>query len=250
MKIILFIFLLSVFTLCDCSAPDSQNKPQEGLGSISTDNYANKELTYYYYIPLSIKNKVESFPLMILIPGLGEGYRGIFDDKVKEFAEQEQFAVICPQFKFDEDNFATQTSYQFPQSWSGKALLEIVDDFNNKGVSTDKLYLFGFSAGAQVSARFPLLYNYETAAVFAHASGGIISINRKLPTIYFVTVGSKDEERRKKNAKLLASSLKNYGNSVTYKEYPIGHQLSEEVYKDMFDFFKKVKNSKKKETHK
>lgn len=76
----------------------------------------------------------------------------------KEFAERERFVILAPSFTWDQANWNDGKSYQYPEAWSGAALVAILDRFQQaRGISISKLYLFGFSAGAQFAVRFALL---------------------------------------------------------------------------------------------
>lgn len=56
---------------------------------------------------------------------------------------------------WDENNWDAKKSYQFPEVWSGDALLKIINSFKQKhNIRISKYYMFGFSAGAQFALRF------------------------------------------------------------------------------------------------
>ena len=211
----------------------------EGTDSIPTDNYANTQLEYYYYIPSTvIGNEQEAHPVLVMVPGLsGRGERFVTRE-FKKFADEEHFIIVAPSFVFDEDNWDSQQSYQYPSAWSGNALLEIINHLEEKhGITTSQMYLFGFSAGAQFALRFCLWKPELCIACAAHGSGGTVRPVRRVETRFFITVGSQDVSRIEK-AKEFYGAARDLGIDVTYREYDTGHSLTSDQIKDSLDFFR------------
>ena len=213
----------------------------EGTASITTNNYANKELQYYYYIPSEIsKNPQKASPLLVMVPGLSGKGEYFVNQQCKDFAEKEKFIIIAPSFTFDEKNWKAKKSYHYPSVWSGQALLKIVHDFKAKhGLNISKFYLIGHSAGAQFVLRFALWKPQLCAAIAGHGSGGWIRPKRYVPGKFFITVGNKDTTSRIKIAQEFYNSAKKYGLDVKYKEYDTGHDMVAEQMIDTLDFFRK-----------
>ncbi len=91
-----------------------------GIGSIKTENYANKKLEYYYYIPENVlKDKNVKPPLLVAVPGLSGAGKRIVSRELKEFAERDGVVIVAPSFRFDEKNWDSKKSYHYPSVWSG-----------------------------------------------------------------------------------------------------------------------------------
>lgn len=77
----------------------------EGINSIETENYANRVLQFYYYIPPKVlKEKERVHPLLGCIPYLsGRGEEFVLPI-FKDFSEEEGFVIVSPSFVFDEKN--------------------------------------------------------------------------------------------------------------------------------------------------
>jgi len=239
------VFILSgVFVLVSYTKNlVAESKTVEGIDSISTDNYANNHLEYYYYIPKSIiENRYESYPLLVMVPGLsGRGEYSVTPE-FKRFAEEENFIIVAPSFIWDEKNWNSQQSYQYPSVWSGDALLEIIGKLkNNNNLTVSKFYLFGFSAGAQFALRFCLWKPELCAACAAHGSGGTVIPDKNINVKFFVTVGTQDESSRIKRAKSFYDLAQDYGIDVIYREYNTGHSLTPAQIEDSLDFFRKIR---------
>ncbi len=223
------------------------NSTLEGAGNavedrdfISTDNYTNSRLEYYSYIPQAvIENKSMAYSLLVMVPGLSGRGEQFVTYEFKEFAEREGFIILAPSFMYDEQNWSAKRSYQFPEAWSGNALLEIIDKLKAKNdLKIAKCYLFGFSAGAQFALRFCFWRPDLCAACAAHAGGGTIQPNRKIYVNFFITAGTQDTDRLEKAQGFYNAALA-CGIDVTFKEYPTGHSLTPAQIQDSLEFFKK-----------
>jgi len=212
----------------------------EGIDSIETSNYANRQLQYYYYIPETVlADSGGSHPVLIMVPGLsgrGEHFVGV---EFKDFADKEEFVIIAPSFIFDEENWSSKTSYHYPKHWSGRALFDIIDKFKKKNnLSISGYYLFGVSAGAQFVLRFCIWKPDLCAACAAHAPGGRVVPVKKLDTNFFITVGRRDENFRIDIAKNFEEIAKSYGIDVKFEMYDVGHGLISPQITDSLDFFR------------
>jgi predicted esterase/DNA-directed RNA polymerase subunit RPC12/RpoP len=213
-----------------------------GNDAIGTNNYANTRLGYYYYIPQAvIENKDQAPPVLVMVPGQSGNGEAFVPGSAKSFADAENFIIIAPSFIFDEKNWATQQSYQYPSAWSGDALLRIIKEVEkNHQINTGKLYVFGFSAGAQFTLRFCLWRPNDCAAAAGHGSGGLVLPTQHSEVRYFVTVGSQDVTRIK-NAKNFYNHAQAVGLYVQYKEYNVGHALTSAQITDSLDFFREAR---------
>ena len=225
--------------------PTKPMKPsyQHGLGSITTNNYANKTLQYYYYIPGTIlENPNQYYPLLLAIPWLSGKGEDLITPEFKDFAYKNKFVIISPSFMWDDKNWDSNQSYQYPAVWSGNALLKIVDDFkkeHNIRLSR-KYYLFGFSAGAQFALRFALWKPDLCVACAAHASGAPIRPEGKINTKFFVTCGTQDMERID-TVKEFYNLARQRNIDVTYKTYNTDHSLTPAQIEDSMKFFAGVR---------
>lgn len=214
---------------------------------VTTDNYANPQLSYYYYIPKKIiQGKNRSVPYLIMVPGLSGRGEDFVSQQFKDFAKKEGFVILAPSFVEDSNNGESQTSYQYPAAWSGAAMNKIMNAFDaNQNLEPSRLYLLGFSAGAQFVERYSMLFPDYITACAVNSAGGMDMPVRNQPTKFFVAVGSQDIDDRKKVALDFYNTGQKLGMNVIYKQYNISHEFSDEEIKDELDFFRTVKNSQK-----
>jgi poly(3-hydroxybutyrate) depolymerase len=211
----------------------------EGIDSISTENYANPNLEYFYYLPASATNASSGYPIdvLVLVPGLNGRGDQFVSPEWRQFADENDLLVISPSFQWDEKNFAAGTSYQYPAYWSGEALLRMLQQVEEKrGIKTASLYLFGFSAGAQFSLRFCLWRSDLCNACAAHASGGVVLPQQWIGAKFFITVGTQDTDRIQL-ARDFRFAAEHLGIDVQYREYDTGHSLTEDQIRDSMAFF-------------
>lgn len=214
-----------------------------GTDSITTNNYANQTLSYFYYIPQNVlQNKQARHPYLILVSGLNGQGQDFTTQTFKDFANQYGFVILAPSFTFDEKNSPSKTSYQYPIAWSGKALNDILNSFMAKqGLKPSRLYMLGFSTGAQFALRYSMLYpDYVTACVI------ISTEDADMPTTYqatrfLVSVGTQDEQNMKQKSIDFYNAATAKKINIGYKEYNnTKNQLSNEEIQDALLLFEKI----------
>lgn len=181
---------------------------------------------------------------MGLIPGLSAEGSGALHPIFTDLADREGFVIIAPSFKFDEKNFSSESSYQFPDKWSGDAFIRMTSKLQKRfGLKLDRYYLHGFSAGAQFSLRFALWRPDLCRASSAHGSGGLIIPTKHVPVHFFVSVG-KDDKDRTDLYEIFINEAKRHSINVIGKIYPCGHSQPPERIKEASDFFSRVKKGR------
>jgi predicted esterase len=216
----------------------------KNIDSVSTNNYKNKKLEFYYYIPTKIlEDHTKEHPVLICLPGLGGDGSDYKDSPFQAFAEKEGFILICPSFRFDEDNWKKETSYQYPAAWSGEALKKIVNKVETQyNLQAGKYYLYGFSAGAQFALRFAILNPKISAAVVGHGCGGLLQPNDASPVKFYISVG-KDDTERISLARENYNRLRRLGIDTTYKIYEGAHEMPPSQVEDSMRFFKATRTT-------
>lgn len=228
-----FLFLSKLFN-------NNTSYVKEGMDSVETDNYANKILGFYYYIPDKLlQHKEKAAHILVCIPGLGGNGRQFARKEFKEFCEKHCFILLAPCFNFDKEYLQEGKSYQYPAVWSGNALLSMITNFHQQGYKTDKLFLFSFSAGAQFSLRFSLWQPSLCLACAAHGSGGKIVPYKSNAVKYFISVGQKDEPRID-NASIFVQQGLNLNMHIEFKTYDCGHRLIKDQVDDSISFFENI----------
>lgn len=234
----LVLLILALIPGCGKGSTTADPAGHGGVDSIQTDNYANLELDYFYYIPATGTGyQQNTYPLLAMIPGLSGRGESFVSNDAKLFADSHGFVIISPSFTWDDENWDSNESYQYPSIWSGDAFLEIIDHFEEHyDISMSSLSLMGYSAGAQFSLRFCVWKPDLCTACAAHGSGGLVDIPDYIDVAFFVTVGSQDEDFRISNYNTFCSRARSLGISVECRQYDTGHNRTPEQMQDSLNF--------------
>jgi hypothetical protein len=216
----------------------AQGEIVSGLASISTTNYANPKLDYFFYFPARLlKRPLVPHPVLVLVPGLSGRITRVNPATWGKAARDNGWIILSPHFIFDERNWETAKSYQFPELWSGRALLDIMKDFSRRQhLTLGRSYLHGVSAGAQFVVRFALWRPDLCLAVSAHAGGGTITPKEFIPVRFFVSIGLLDSTRRRQ-FDWFRSKASELGISVRSMFYEGGHGSPAAQILDSIRFF-------------
>ncbi|MBR6412267.1 MAG: hypothetical protein IKS41_03795 [Alphaproteobacteria bacterium] len=200
--------------------------------------YQGRTLNYAYYVP---NNVTEEPDALILVPGLNGRGEHMINPKWIALSNKTGRPIIAPSFVFEGDiAFLKNESYQFPNAWSGGALNAILDQFAEKGIRIQHLYMAGFSAGAQFVGRYSLAHPNKVVKCAIGASGGNDPIDYASPVKFFYAIGEKDQANRRFFADEFAKQAASYGVSVIQKKYPnTGHSFTPEMENDFINFLKK-----------
>jgi len=221
-----------------------QSNMVDTTGSIQTYNKDNRKLNYRVFIP--DKTSKTKFPVMVCIGGQNSEGNEYFVHPYRTFAEKNGFAIVTVAFKnFDNKEFRNRKSYQHPQAWSASALNRILAKLaQTYPINPFKLYLFGFSAGAQFVHRYSLQYSSRAVACAAHGAGGYDWPKRYTRTQMIITVGEKDKKRIKGFNQFVAKAREK--NIRIWSEIipGVSHYISDKQWQMSFDFFARIKNGR------
>ena len=219
-------------------------EPKKVTTTMTTTNSANPNVKFMYYIPAkAVQNPDMAIPVIVYVPGLDSDGEECLPWSFYGFADENNFGILTPTFKFDNEDFENEKSYQYPAAWSGQALIRMLNKAKRGGLNYSKLYLVGFSAGAQFSSRFSLIYPEMVEACAILASGARVKPEKKTDVKYFIGIGTMDDEFRLKNAEIFVDAARNLGIPLEYKQYMAGHETPDEEYQDVLNFFKRVHNN-------
>ncbi len=138
---------------------------------------------YYVYLPKDHDPK-KTYWLFVAVHGLGGDGKGALG--WESFAEEGQCIVVGPSFKGE---------YQFPSRGAGEKLKSILRELAKEFKFHPKVFITGFSAGAQFAHRFALENPHLVAGCAAHSAGSWANppaTARFVP--FLVTCGLDDKE--------------------------------------------------------
>ncbi|WP_191967883.1 alpha/beta hydrolase [Rhizosphaericola mali] len=254
MKII-FTTLLSISTFIACkSSPNSTNTRDSTQLKENNNIVSQKDsgLTYLIQVP-SIK--ADKFPIIILMHGFGSNEQDLFELKS---VFPENFIVVSPrapitlqdgayEWYSNRDSAGVQIPNGEELSISETKVLDLIHNLENKyPIDTTKIYLGGFSQGANMSYALGLTDPNEIHGISIF-SGKILSpvfknIQKtvKLKDLkIFVGHGNADDRIPYEQAVKSVDYLKSKGIKVDFHTYnEMHHQISEQELKDFQNWLK------------
>lgn len=193
--------------------------------------------TYYLYLPQNY-SRGQKWPLFIGI----HGYKSNGAQTMplwRTFADSEGFILVCPSFK---------DGYQRLEYASDYRMIDIIKELSGEfRIDDKKVFMAGFSGGAQFAHRFVLRHPeyVQAASIMAAGSYDYPTSSIQAKDIKFlVTVGENDSERFEITKKF-AEQLKDNGYNVRFKSFPgVGHDLCDEAKKLTIDLFRQMSSKK------
>ena len=176
------------------------------------------EQEYYVFTPHEI-NPEKTYWLVLGVHGLGgTGHNAL---GWKQFARKADCIVVGPTFK---------GRFQFPRRGAGKTMLAIFAELRKQYKLHGKMFVTGFSAGAQFAHRFALENPRYVIACAAHSAGSWArptGPGRSVP--FLITCGEEDRTRIER-ARKFADQLTEKRYQVETRWFPgVGHSMCREA---------------------
>ncbi|KAH7408992.1 hypothetical protein BKA64DRAFT_773473 [Cadophora sp. MPI-SDFR-AT-0126] len=153
---------------------------------------SDPRVSYKLYIPPSHlnpnprdpSNTQQLLPLLVTIHGTSRKVSELVESLIP-FAQEKRCAVLAPMFPMGIDGVDDVDSYKVLKSRtlrSDLAVLDMLDEISHRwpGISTDKIFLCGYSGGGQFVHRFMYLYPERLYAVSVGAPGRTTLLSRDL----------------------------------------------------------------------
>ena len=134
--------------------------------------------------------------VLVLIPGYnGDGAR-MLDARWKAFAEKYQLVLLAPTFHADGNECNQGKGYYYPEQGSGAVLEQALREVTRRtGAHTERVLLFGFSAGAHVAHRFALWKPQRVRAFVAYSAAWWSEPTVRLKTVPALIMCGETDER-------------------------------------------------------
>lgn len=191
---------------------------------------------YYLYVPRAYTAE-RIWPVFVGIHGSsGSGLHCWY--WWQSFADKEGFILICPTL--------TEAGGGWHQSDGERKVSAIISQVRNEYNLEERLYLAGFSAGAQLVQGYAFRYPQSVKGVAVLSPGYAFSSTMSARDIPFlVVIGDQELPRRLKAAHQLVSLLEQNNFEVEYQLLPgVGHTLTTEARKLTIDFFRELIRNK------
>lgn len=209
--------------------------------TVRTRSDLNRQIPFYLRVPKNYRaGKV--YRMLFLCPHLNQ-------DALKklagsqpwlELADQRDWFILTATFiQASKDAQDRKLAYYYPESFSGKAVLEALEIVSKKfPVDTERLLMQGLSGGAQFVHRFAMWAPERVTAVAVNSSSWFDSPDARCNQVaWLVTIGESDESY---DASLeVVDRLRNMGAAPLFRSYlGMVHEGSSAVDKLNIEFLK------------
>lgn len=202
------ITFLAIAAVCSCPAQQQKDAPvkkPEALPenvekfTVRTNSPLNKEAPFYLRVPKgynpNLKNK--AYRLLVLCPIYNGSGLKLIKNCVHwhQIADERQWFILTCEFRQDgKDARDRERSYYYPEGFSGKALLNALNQIEAKyPVDTNRLFLQGFSGGAHFVHRFAMWAPERVTAVIANTCSWFDKPDERSKRVaWLITVGESD----------------------------------------------------------
>ena len=134
--------------------------------------------------------------VLVLVPGFNGDGAGMLDARWKAFAEKNGLVLLAPTFHADGNECNQGKGYYYPEQGSGEAMEQALREVTRRsGVATDKILLFGFSAGAHFGHRFALWHPQRVRAFVAYSAAWWSEPTVRLKTVPALIMCGETDER-------------------------------------------------------
>ena len=158
----LFCYVLFSFVLVAPAAgglADVGSFPVAGIGGAE-----NAE--FFYRKPACVPAGV-----LLLVPGYNGSGSSMLDERWCRFADERGLVLLAPTFQTTPEQLKQEKGYYYPEQGSGRQVETALAEIRGKlGVKTDRILIFGFSAGAHFAHRFALWKPGRVRAFVAYSA--------------------------------------------------------------------------------
>lgn len=148
---------------------------------VSTKSVNYPSVTFAYWIG---SGDISAKQILLLVPGYNGLGPGMFTAQWKDFARKYHLILFAPTFTASPEELKNHKGYYYPDQWSGEATENALAELGSrKNVSTDKILIFGFSAGAHFAHRFALWKPDQIKAFVAYSAAWWDDPSEKLANV-------------------------------------------------------------------
>lgn len=192
---------------------------------------------YYLHIPRGYaadgRQSDRTWPVLIYVHGTGgSGREGLHI--WRRLADQEGFVYLAPTFPTE--------WYTHLRDGEDQVLWAMIAEVETKyRIDRGRIFVCGFSAGAQFAHRLAFKYPDQICGVSAMSAGSYDPPPRSARRVPFAVSVGEDDTERTELARWFATALKKNGFSVQYKTFPgVGHWVCYEAIELTMDLFRRT----------
>lgn len=142
-------------------------------------------------------DRSDASAILLLVPGYNGSGEEMLDVRWRAFAEKHGLVLLAPTFRTTPEELRRGRGYYYPEQGSGAEVERMLEQVGRgTGVQTEKIFIFGFSAGAHFAHRFAL-WKPERVKAFVACSAGWWSepAEAMRSVLALIVCGEADRER-------------------------------------------------------
>jgi len=113
----------------------------------------------------------DAWGVLLLVPGYNGPGKAMLDERWCRFADENALVLLAPTFQTTPEQLKREKGYYYPEQGSGRQVEQALMVVQRRcGVKTDKVLIFGFSAGAHFAHRFALWKPERVRAFVAYSA--------------------------------------------------------------------------------
>jgi poly(3-hydroxybutyrate) depolymerase len=220
-----------VFLLLGCWLSACSNSPFK-LEYNPTPYYRDEPTEYYLYLPSSYTAEKE-WPVFVGIHGFGSNGTACLD-MWQAYADREGFVLVCPCMGDENGGWY--------QDEGERMLRAVLKEVKKECRVQDKIFLAGFSAGAQFVQGFAFAYPKSVSGVAVLSSGNYYEPSSGARSVPFlVVIGDQDFPAGLKSAGQFNELLKQAGYVIDLHILPgVKHEISNQAMELTIEFYRKI----------
>jgi len=197
-----------------------------------TPYYREKPTEYSLYLPSSYTAEKE-WPVFVGIHGFGSDGTACLE-MWQAYADREGFVLVCPSLGDENGGW-----YQDEGERTVRAILKEV---KKECRVQNKIFLAGFSAGAQFVQGFAFAYPKSVSGVAVLSSGNYYEPSSSASSVPFlVLIGDQDFPAGLKSARQFSELLKQAGFVIDLHILPgVKHEISSQALELTIEFYRKI----------
>lgn len=220
---VFFLFLLAGISISACSM----------VGGVDPSEYRFEDpIEHFLYAPEGYTSD-RNWPLFVGIHGFGGSGRDCWS-MWQSYAESEGFILLCPSI--------ADASGGWYQSAGEASVVDLIKRADRDYSIKPRIFMAGFSAGAQFVQGFAFNYPYTVGGVAVLSSGNYYPPNATASSIPFlVVIGDRDDPVSLTSANTFAAVLQQFGNPVEFHILKgVGHSATKDHRELTIDFFRRT----------
>lgn len=185
----------------------------------------SEKVEFFYREPSGIPAGV-----LLLVPGYNGSGSAMLDERWCRFADEQALVLLAPTFQTSPEQLKKEKGYYYPDQGSGTQVEMALGEVKRKlGVKTDKVLIFGFSAGAHFAHRFALWKPGRVRAFVAYSAAWWSEPKATLRDVPALIMCGESDERYEATRAFMEKALALHLPWVWRSYKNTGHQLTPAV---------------------